>query len=87
MGGLVRRSWDLRQVVSLEKKNVNNDFVNNPLAIVRLFSSNPRYFKFQIAKVRFAGGSKLRISEIGMEAGEFNKIYKMILKYEKANRN
>lgn len=87
MAGLITRSWDLRQIFTLEKKNIDADHPNNLLSFLKLISSNPRFFRYRIAIVKFDNGKNLRISEMGMSQGEFNKIYKAIMKFEKSNRN
>ena len=82
--GMVTRSFDLKQVVHLTKKLVDNDYPTNPLRML-VFTSRPNLWKYRIAKVKFEDGSTLKFREQGMESKDFKRLYDTIKQYEKIN--
>ena len=81
--GLFVRKYSLSEMESYKNRFINMDNTKNPMNILYFFrKDSKKYLVFNIMKVNFKDGIKLKIDERSMPIKDFINIKKTIKKYK-----
>lgn len=81
--GLYKKTINLKDSFTYNKKIVNMNHFNNPLNIIKWFSNDNKYFIFRKVSIVTQNGRKITIDERSIKKEDFNILYKTIKSYKK----
>lgn len=81
--GLYKKTINLKDSFTYNKKIVNMNHFNNPLNIIKWFSNDNKYFIFRKVSILTQNGRKITIDERSIKKEDFNILYKTIKSYKK----
>ncbi len=81
--GLYKRTINLKDSFTYNKKIVNINHFINPLNIIKWFSNDNKYFIFRKVSIVTENGRKITIDERSIKKEDFNILYKTIKSYKK----
>mgnify|MGYP003577364957 CR=1 FL=1 len=81
--GLYKKTINLKDSFTYNKKIVNINHFNNPLNIIKWFSNDNKYFIFRKVSIVTQNGRKITIDERSIKKEDFNILYKTIKSYKK----
>lgn len=80
---LYKKTINLKDSFTYNKKIVNTNHFNNPLNIIKWFSNDNKYFIFTKVSIVTQNGRKIIIDERSIKKEDFNILYKTIKSYKK----
>ncbi|KAA5531663.1 hypothetical protein [Paenimyroides baculatum] len=80
---LYKKTINLKDSFTYNKKIVNMNHFNNPLNIIKWFSNDNKYFIFRKVSIVTQNGRKITIDERSIKKEDFNILYKTIKSYKK----
>ena len=81
--GLYKKTINLKDSFTYNKKIVNMNHFNNPLNIIKWFSNDNKYFIFRKVSIVTQNGRKITIDERSIKKEDFNILYKTIKSFKK----
>lgn len=81
--GLYKKTINLKDSFSYNKKIVNTNHFKNPLNVIKWFSNDNKYFIFRKVNIVTQSGKKITIDERTINKDDFNFLYKTIKSYKK----
>lgn len=81
--GLYKKTINLKDSFTYNKKIVNTNHFKNPLNIIKWFSNDNKYFIFRKVSIATQNGRKIIIDERSIKKEDFNILYKTIKSYKK----
>jgi len=81
--GLYKKTINLKDSFTYNKKIVNMNHFNNPLNIIKWFSNGNKYFIFRKVSIVTQNGRKITIDERSIKKEDFNILYKTIKSFKK----
>ena len=81
--GLYKKTINLKDSFTYNKKIVNTNYFKNPLNIIKWFSNDNKYFIFRKVSIATQNGRKIIIDERSIKKEDFNILYKTIKSYKK----
>jgi len=81
--GLYKKTINLKDSFTYNKKIVNMNHFNNPLNIIKWFSNDNKYFIFRKVSIVTQNCRKITIDERSIKKEDFNILYKTIKSYKK----
>ncbi len=81
--GLYKKTINLKDSFTYNKKVVNTNHFKNPLNIIKWFSNDNKYFIFRKVSIVTQNGRKINIDERSIKKEDFNILYRTIKSYKK----
>ena len=81
--GLYKKTINLKDSFTYNKKIVNTNHFKNPLNVIKWFSNDNKYLIFRKVSIVTQSGRKITIDERSIKKEDFNILYKTIKSFKK----